>query len=90
MRKLWKASKILACSIFDERLADYNIYDLELMEWLEYFDNPANIAQYRRSFNDPDFDDYWNEEAPEVSKELKEKAVDINNDDEWEEVDIDE
>lgn len=84
MRSLWKASKILSCPIYDSRLADYNEFDLELMETLNYFDNPSNLIKYKRSYADPDFEEYWNEEAPEVKK------VDVSNEDEWEEVDLDE
>lgn len=72
--------------MFDERLANYNVYDLELMQWLSYFDNPMNIDQYRRSFTDPEFEEWWNEDAPEVEK----KQIDVNNEQQWEEVDIDE
>lgn len=86
IRSLWKASNILGCSIFDDRLAEYTRYDLELMGWLKYFDNPENIEKYRRSFSDPEFEDWWNEEAPAVEK----KKVDVSNEDEWEEVDLDE
>lgn len=55
------------------------------METLIYFDNPENLVKYKRSFADPDFEEYWNEEVPEP-----ENKVDISNDDEWEEVDLDE
>lgn len=72
--------------MFDDRLANYNAYDLELMQWLSYFDNPMNIDQYRRSFTDPEFEEWWNEDAPEVEK----KQIDVNNEQQWEEVDIDE
>lgn len=72
--------------MFDDRLANYNAYDLELMQWLNYFDNPMNIDQYRRSFTDPEFEEWWNEDAPEVEK----KQIDVNNEQQWEEVDIDE
>lgn len=72
--------------MFDERLANYNAYDLELMQWLSYFDNPMNIDQYRRSFTDPEFEEWWNEDAPEVEK----KQIDVNNEQQREEVDIDE
>lgn len=85
MRSLWKVSKILGCPIFDRRLAEYNEFDLEFMETLNYFDNPENLIKYKRSFADPDFEEYWNEEAPEP-----ENKVDISNDDEWEEVQLDE
>lgn len=56
------------------------------MGWLKYFDNPDNIEKYRRSFSDPEFEDWWNEEAPAVDK----KVIDVSNEDEWEEVDLDE
>ncbi|WP_099321094.1 hypothetical protein [Anaerococcus sp. Marseille-P3625] len=72
--------------MFDDRLANYNAYDLELMQWLSYFDDPMNIDQYRRSFTDPEFEKWWNEDAPEVEK----KQIDVNNEQQWEEVDIDE
>lgn len=72
--------------MFDDRLANYNAYDLELMQWLSYFDNPMNIDQYRRSFTDPEFEEWWNEDAPEVEK----KQIDVNNEQQREEVDIDE
>ncbi|WP_311486618.1 hypothetical protein [uncultured Anaerococcus sp.] len=58
------------------------------METLNYFDNPENLVKYKRSFADPDFEEYWNEEAPEV--ETPEQKVDVSNEDEWEEVDLDE
>lgn len=90
-RSLWKASKILGCPIFDRRLAEYNEFDLELMETLNYFDNPENLVKYKRSYADPDFEEYWNEETSEIPEPLEtEKKVDISNDDEWEEVEIDE
>lgn len=72
--------------MFDDRLANYNAYDLELMQWLSYFDNPMNIDQNRRSFTDPEFEEWWNEDAPEVEK----KQIDVNNEQQREEVDIDE
>ncbi len=72
--------------MFDDRLANYNAYDLELMQWLSYFDNPMNIDQYRRSFTDPEFEEWWNKDAPEVEK----KQIDVNNEQQREEVDIDE
>lgn len=87
-RSLWKASKIIGVPIFDKRLAEYNEFDLELMETLIYFDDPRNLAKYKRSFADPDFEEYWNQEIPDV--ETPKQEVDISNEDEWEEVDLDE
>lgn len=96
MRKLWAASKILNCSIFDEKLREYNAFDLNLLDWLIYFDDPRNIQQYKRTFVDPEFEDYWNEDLPPVEEKsaeenpVEEQKVDVNNEDEWEEVDLDE
>ena len=87
-RSLWKASKIIGVPIFDKRLAEYNEFDLELMETLIYFDDSRNLAKYKRSFADPDFEEYWNQEIPDV--EAPKQEVDISNEDEWEEVDLDE
>lgn len=85
MRSLWRASKILGCSIFDKRLADYSAYDLQLLGWLNEFDDPRKLYKYQRSFSDPDFEEYWNDDETE---DLTDK-VDVKNDDEWEEVDLD-
>lgn len=58
------------------------------METLIYFDNPENLVKYKRSFADPDFEEYWNQEIPDV--EVPDKKVDVSNEDEWEEVELDE
>ena len=58
------------------------IFDKRLAEYL---------VKYKRSYADPDFEEYWNEETSEIPEPLEtEKKVDISNDDEWEEVEIDE
>ncbi|MCW6701382.1 hypothetical protein NH288_04700 [Anaerococcus sp. NML200537] len=86
MRKLRKASKILNCSIFDERLKEFNAFDLNLLDWLIYFDDPENVEKHKNTFVDPEFEKYWNEDVPIV----EENKVDVNNENEWEEVDLDE
>lgn len=82
IRRLWRASKLLGVPIYSEALSDMNIFDMAFMDWLIYFEDPENVNRYKSSFEDPDFDDYFNEEAPPVDP----SSYDINNEDEWEEV----
>lgn len=59
MELLWKASKLYGVPLTHPYLQDLNVYDLQLMKYLTFFENPKNKEQYEKTYIDEDFDDYW-------------------------------
>lgn len=86
VKRLWKASKLYQLPLFDPVMAEFNDYDLELLQYLEYFENPENEKKYKNTFIDDDFNEFWEnyEDIPPDSN------VDISNESEWVEVTQDE
>lgn len=68
--------------IFDPLIASLNEYDLELMSYLSYFEDPDNEKTFLNTYYDKDFDEYFNsDEYIEADPRKREDFVD-----EWEEV----
>lgn len=68
--------------IFDPLIASLNEYDLELMSYLSYFEDPDNEKEFLNTYYDKDFDEYFNsDEYIEADPRERENFVD-----EWEEV----
>ena len=75
MLRLWKASRMFNVPLYDDKIKDLNVFDLNLMQYLTVFENPKALEDYKKRFIDTEFEDYV--------KETEEN-------DEWEEVDLDE
>lgn len=69
MQKLWKASKLFKVPLSHPYISNLNAYDLLLIEWLEYFDNPENIDRYKKVIVDEDFEKYY--ENPDEWEEVE-------------------
>lgn len=59
IKGLWKASKIYGVPLHHPLLQELNVYDLQLMDYLEYFENPENEQEFKNSYRDDDFDEFW-------------------------------
>lgn len=68
--------------LFSPLMAEFNRYDLELMDFLELFEDPEREKQYMNTYIDDDFNEEWDK--------LNNDDVDIEDESEWIEVKEDE
>lgn len=90
LKKLWKASKYYQIPLFSPIMGEFNKYDLELMDFLELFEDPEREKIYLNTYIDSEFNELWEEyNSDEEVKEFDNpdtSTVDVNNEDEWIEV----
>ena len=67
-------------------MAEFNDFDLELIQFLDYFEKPENEAKYKNTFIDDDFNEFWDNYEEMSPDEGVDNDVDVENEDEWVEV----
>lgn len=80
LRTIYRLCKNLSIPPTDPFIQSLTDYDLELYYYLDSFEDPEVLRKYKQRVTDESFEDYWNEEAPEVDIE----NVDSSKLEDWE------
>lgn len=66
LRRIYKICKDFSIPPTDPFIQGLTYEDVVLLEYLDLFQDPEKLRAFKNRYEDESFNEYWNEEAPEV------------------------